>query len=67
MEKGKRRIGKYGLRRIMGYRRGEREQDLFTKVRKDADSDSELSSVAEGGVERWWWWWWCLCLLGFRL
>lgn len=37
---------------------------MFTKVRrKEADSESELSSVAEGGVERRW----CLCLLGFRL
>lgn len=36
---------------------------MFTKVRKEADSESELSSVDKGGVERWW----CLCLLGFRL
>lgn len=47
----------------MEYRRGQRELDMFTKVRKEADSDSESSSVAEGGVEKWW----CLCLLRFRL
>lgn len=40
--------GKNGLGRIMEYWSAEKE--LFTKVRKEADSDSELSSVAEGGV-----------------
>lgn len=34
---------------------------MFAKVRKEADS--ELSSVAKGGVERWW----CLCLLGVQV
>lgn len=42
----------------------ERKLDMLTKVRKEADSDGVLSSVAEGGVERWWW---CLGMLGFRL
>lgn len=63
MGKGKRMNRKRWIRKDNGVlERRENELDMFTKVRKEADRGTELSLVAEGGVERW-----CLCLLGFRL
>lgn len=61
--KGKRSNGKRWIRMDNGISERRGKVDMFAKVRKEADSNRELSSVAEGGVERWW----CLCLLGFRL